>query len=106
MRRIIAVALAGVVASAAVWAQKKEEERLQECATVIKEILDIPDGIPGLASISGRVCFSVLNERQTNGVCQTLRSGQHANRRSSKDHDKQDAQVLHGETSFPQKQSI
>jgi lipid-binding SYLF domain-containing protein len=27
-------------------AGEKEEERLQECATVVKEILDIPDGVP------------------------------------------------------------
>lgn len=46
MRKILASALACLVAGTSIWAQKKEEERLQQCGTVIKEILDIPDGIP------------------------------------------------------------
>lgn len=46
MRRTLTVVLICAVAGTPVWAQKKEEERLQQCGTVIKEILDIPDGIP------------------------------------------------------------
>lgn len=35
-----------VVVSAPLWAQKKEQARLEESATVLKEILGMPDGIP------------------------------------------------------------
>ncbi len=45
MRKLIAVALMLAVA-APLFAQKKEEERLQEAGTVMTEILNIPEGIP------------------------------------------------------------
>ena len=45
MRKLIAVAVLLAVAAPA-FAQKKEQERLQEAGTVMKEILNIPEGIP------------------------------------------------------------
>ena len=44
--RLAALAALTALAVATVGAQGKEEDRLRECATVMKEILDIPDGIP------------------------------------------------------------
>ena len=46
MRRTLAVALVFTFVGGWILAQKKEDERLQNCAIVLKEILDIPDGIP------------------------------------------------------------
>jgi lipid-binding SYLF domain-containing protein len=48
MRRLLAVFVAAVLAALPLDAQKKskEEERLEECGTVLKEILNIPDNIP------------------------------------------------------------
>jgi lipid-binding SYLF domain-containing protein len=46
MKRALTIATAILLASTSLFAGKKEESRLQESADVIKEILDIPDGIP------------------------------------------------------------
>lgn len=46
MRNALAVALAVTLAAAPLTAQDKEEQRLHECGTVLKEILDIPDNVP------------------------------------------------------------
>src|SRR5262245_17252031 len=46
MRQAIAFTAALALVLAPVWAQKKEDDRLKECSTVLKEILDIPEGIP------------------------------------------------------------
>ena len=45
MRKALAFALILAIA-VPLFAQKKEEDRLENAATVMKEILDIPDGIP------------------------------------------------------------
>jgi SH3 domain-containing YSC84-like protein 1 len=45
VRKLIAVAAMLAIAAPA-FAQKKEQERLQEAGTVMKEILNIPEGIP------------------------------------------------------------
>ena len=45
-RKVFLATLMLVVISAPLLAQRKEQERLQESATVLKEILGIPDGIP------------------------------------------------------------
>jgi SH3 domain-containing YSC84-like protein 1 len=45
VRKLIAVAVMFALTAPA-FAQKKEQERLQEAGTVMKEILDIPEGIP------------------------------------------------------------
>jgi lipid-binding SYLF domain-containing protein len=45
VRKLIAVAVMLTIAAPA-FAQKKEQERLQEAGTVMKEILDIPEGVP------------------------------------------------------------
>lgn len=45
MKSALAIVLVLIIA-APLFAQKKEEERLHESATVLKEILDIPEGIP------------------------------------------------------------
>lgn len=44
--RLAALAAVGALATAALGAQGKEADRLHESATVLKEILDIPDNIP------------------------------------------------------------
>jgi len=46
MRRILMTALIGLLLATPLWAAGKEEERLQNAATVLSEILNIPDGIP------------------------------------------------------------
>lgn len=46
MRKTLALALTAILAAAPLVAQDKEEQRLHECGTVLKEILDIPDNIP------------------------------------------------------------
>jgi lipid-binding SYLF domain-containing protein len=45
MRKALSLALILAIA-VPLFAQKKEEDRLENAATVMKEILDIPDGIP------------------------------------------------------------
>ena len=45
MRKLVAICITVVVALP-VFAQKKEQERVEEAGTVMKEILGIPDGIP------------------------------------------------------------
>jgi SH3 domain-containing YSC84-like protein 1 len=35
-----------VLISSVTWGQEKEQDRLKECGQVMKEILDVPDGIP------------------------------------------------------------
>jgi SH3 domain-containing YSC84-like protein 1 len=44
--RLAAILTVGALAVATVGAQGKEEDRLRACATVLKEILNIPDDIP------------------------------------------------------------
>jgi lipid-binding SYLF domain-containing protein len=46
MRRTLSLTLILLLAAAPAWAASKEEERLQNCATVLTEILNIPDNIP------------------------------------------------------------
>jgi lipid-binding SYLF domain-containing protein len=46
MRRILMMALIGSLLATPLWARSKEEDRLQNAATVLNEILNIPDGIP------------------------------------------------------------
>ena len=46
MRRLLLTVLAIGMLSPPVLAQEKERERLEECGTVLEEILDIPDNIP------------------------------------------------------------
>jgi lipid-binding SYLF domain-containing protein len=46
MRRILITALIGLLLASPLWAGSKEEDRLQNAATVLNEILNIPDGIP------------------------------------------------------------
>jgi len=46
MKKTCAILMAACLAALPALAQKKEQERLEECATVLKEILDIPEGIP------------------------------------------------------------
>ncbi len=46
MRKALALAMTVTLAAAPLLAQDKEEQRLHECGTVLKEILDIPDNIP------------------------------------------------------------
>lgn len=46
MRKALALAMTFTLAAAPLAAQDKEEQRLHECGTVLKEILDIPDNIP------------------------------------------------------------
>jgi len=46
MRRCAAMLLAAALVTLPVAPQEKEEERLEECGNVLKEILDIPDNIP------------------------------------------------------------
>lgn len=49
MRKVMAVLMAGVMAlgtSAALYAQERENERLEACGVVLKEILNVPDSIP------------------------------------------------------------
>ncbi len=45
-RKLIALALTLALIALPASAQEREEQRLHECGTVLKEILDIPDGVP------------------------------------------------------------
>ena len=46
MLRYLGLAVCVVLSSAALGAQNKEQERLENCGVVMQEILDIPDNIP------------------------------------------------------------
>lgn len=46
MRKLVAFLLVAALVALPVEAQKKERERLENCAEVLKEILNIPEGIP------------------------------------------------------------
>ncbi len=46
MRRTVALLLVVLLASPVAWAKSKEEERLGDCARILGEVLNIPDGIP------------------------------------------------------------
>src|SRR6185503_20212972 len=46
MRKFVTLLLALSMIAPALQAQEKERERLEECGTVLEEILDIPDNIP------------------------------------------------------------
>src|SRR3989338_4972603 len=46
MRRALAVLLALLLTSPGAFAKSKEEERLENCARILGEVLNIPDGIP------------------------------------------------------------
>ncbi len=46
MRKMIAVAMVVSLVGLPALAQKKEQERLEQCATVLKEVLNIPEGVP------------------------------------------------------------
>ncbi len=47
MKRLLVAFVVSLLACTALWAQQKERDRLQECGGVMKDILGIPDGIPG-----------------------------------------------------------
>ncbi|MBI3646281.1 MAG: lipid-binding SYLF domain-containing protein [Acidobacteriales bacterium] len=46
MKKILAVVTAAALVTLPALAQKKEQERLEQCGTVLKEILDMPEGVP------------------------------------------------------------
>jgi lipid-binding SYLF domain-containing protein len=46
MRKAWGLAVIASLIATGAWAQEKEHDRLKQCAEVMKEILDIPDGIP------------------------------------------------------------
>jgi SH3 domain-containing YSC84-like protein 1 len=46
MRRLLAMTVITAFAAQPLQAQHKEQKRLEDCATVLKEILNIPDNIP------------------------------------------------------------
>ena len=46
MKRLMALLLTIGLVTLPIEAQKKEQERLEECGSVLKEILNIPEGIP------------------------------------------------------------
>ena len=46
MQRILAIALTCLIVMVPALGQDKEQDRLKECGDVIKEILNIPDGVP------------------------------------------------------------
>ena len=46
MKKMLVVAIAAALVSLPMLAQKKEQERLEQCGTVLKEVLDIPEGVP------------------------------------------------------------
>jgi len=46
MKKLMGALLISLVAGTGLWAQEKERDRLKECGDVMKEILNIPDGIP------------------------------------------------------------
>lgn len=46
MRRMWILVVVSFLSAGAAWAQEKEIDRLKDCGTVIKEILDVPDAVP------------------------------------------------------------
>jgi lipid-binding SYLF domain-containing protein len=46
MRKSWSILAMTILFASASWGQEKEQERLEECGDVIKEILDVPDAIP------------------------------------------------------------
>ena len=46
MRKSWIILAMAVLFTSPAWGQEKEQERLEECGDVIKEILDVPDAIP------------------------------------------------------------
>jgi len=46
MKRLMALLIPAILFATATSAQEKEQDRLRKCGEVMKEILDIPDGIP------------------------------------------------------------
>jgi len=46
MQKLVAVVFSAVLFSVPAWAQKKEQERLENCGVVLEEILNIPDNLP------------------------------------------------------------
>jgi len=46
MRKPIAAAIMVLMLAPMTWAESKEASRLKECGAVLKEILDVPEGIP------------------------------------------------------------
>jgi lipid-binding SYLF domain-containing protein len=46
MRKLVALMVAAALVTLPAGAQKKEQERLENCATVLGEVLNIPEGIP------------------------------------------------------------
>jgi lipid-binding SYLF domain-containing protein len=46
MKRLPVVLVISLLNVTGLWAQQKEHDRLKDCGEVMKEILDIPDGIP------------------------------------------------------------
>lgn len=46
MRKSWIIFAMAVIFTSPAWGQEKEQERLEECGDVIKEILDVPDAIP------------------------------------------------------------
>jgi lipid-binding SYLF domain-containing protein len=46
MRRLLSLALVFWLAALPAGAQSKDHERLEECGTVLKEVLDVPENIP------------------------------------------------------------
>jgi len=46
MRTILMLVAGAALTFGQAWAQEKEEDRLKECGAVMKEILNVPDGIP------------------------------------------------------------
>jgi lipid-binding SYLF domain-containing protein len=46
MKKLLAVVMVAALVTLPAAAQKKEQERLEQCATVLKEVLDMPEGVP------------------------------------------------------------
>jgi lipid-binding SYLF domain-containing protein len=46
MRKLSMLAVSFLLCASLAWGQEKERKRLEECGEVMKEILDIPDGVP------------------------------------------------------------
>jgi lipid-binding SYLF domain-containing protein len=46
MRKLSMLVLSSLLCASLAWGQEKEKKRLEQCGEVMKEILEIPDGIP------------------------------------------------------------
>jgi lipid-binding SYLF domain-containing protein len=46
MRKLSMLVLSSLLCASLAWGQEKEKKRLEQCGEVMKEILNIPDGIP------------------------------------------------------------